>query len=156
MTLLNDTEPPTRRFLAGTQTRPQVLTCTSRSLERERERLGTRLLPILTSSEFTTFYSVLLCVDGASDTPSSAVTKQTYFPSLLYFHEEIMHTLNVTPTIPKTEPDRRDLMIKEVEKASNWSFDKNANVNLSLVDRITFSISYYGDKIIRFLRIDKL
>ena len=32
--------------LAGTQTRSQVPTCTSRSLERERERLGTRLIQL--------------------------------------------------------------------------------------------------------------
>ena len=35
-----------------------------------------------------------------------------------------MQTLNVKPTVPKTEPDRRDLMMREIEKASGWSVDK--------------------------------
>ena len=51
------------------------------------------------------------------------MTKQTYLPSLLYFHEEIMRAMNVPPSVPKTRPDRRDLMIKEVEKAANWGGD---------------------------------
>lgn len=94
---------------------------------------------------------------GPSDTDSSAVTKQTYFPSLLYFHEEIMHALNVPSSIPKTKPDRRDLMMKEVEKAANWGMDKSlANIKIGWVDRIYLSINHYTDKIVRFLRIDKL
>ena len=102
------------------------------------------------------FYLLFFCVDGAFDTPSSAVTKQTYLPSLLYFHEEIMHALNVTPTIPKTEPDRRDLMMKEIAKATNWDVDKSAVDKRSLIDKMYFSFTYYAYKIRQFLRIDKL
>lgn len=94
--------------------------------------------------------------DGDFDTPSSAVTKQTYLPSLLYFHEEIMHALNVTPTIPKKEPDRRDLMMKEIEKAANWDVEKKADGKRSLMDKMYFSFTYYTYKIRQFLRIDKL
>ena len=67
-----------------------------------------------------------------------------------------MHALKVPPTIPKTEPDRRDLMMKEVEKAANWHLDTTANAKLSLIDKIYFSVSNYADRLIRFLRIDKL
>ena len=96
-------------------------------------------------------------VEGLFDTPSSAVSKQTYFPSLLYFHEEIMHAMNVPPSVPKTKPDRRDLMLKEVENAAGWGMDKRlANVKLSWVDRVYFSVNHYADKIVRFLRLDKL
>lgn len=104
--------------------------------------------------------TLLLCfyvfVEGEFDTPASAVTKHTYVPSLLYFHEEIMHALKVTPTIPKREPDRRDLMMKEIEKAANWEVDKSTNMELGLMDKIYFSFSHYATKIGRFLRIDKL
>lgn len=111
---------------------------------------------------FQTFWKLsFLCfiafVDGPSDTPSSAVSKQTYFPSLLYFHEEIMHTMNVPPSVPKTKPDRRDLMLKEVEKSANWGVDKSlANVKIGWIDRMYFSVNHYADKIMRFLRLDKL
>lgn len=96
--------------------------------------------------------------DGPLDTPSAAVTKQTYLPSLLYFHEEIMRAMNVPPSVPKTRPDRRDLMIKEVEKAANWGGDDKslAHVNIGWMDRIYFSMNHYADKIVKFLRIDKL
>lgn len=67
-----------------------------------------------------------------------------------------MHALKVPPTILKTEPDRRDLMMKEVQKAANWDLDKTANIKLGLMDRIYFSVSNYADRLIRFLRIDKL
>ena len=104
---------------------------------------------------FVSFSSFL---DGPLDTPSSAVTKQTYLPSLLYFHEEIMCAMNVPPSVPKTRPDRRDLMIKEVEKAANWGGDDKslAHVNIGWMDRIYFSMNHYADKIVKFLRIDKL
>ena len=95
-------------------------------------------------------------VDGDFDTPSSAVTKQTYLPSLLYFHEEIMHALNVTPTVPKKEPDRRDLMMKEIEKAANWDVAKKTDGERSLMDKMYFTFTYYSYKIKQFLRIDKL
>lgn len=67
-----------------------------------------------------------------------------------------MHALNVTPTIPKTEPDRRDLMMKEIEKAANWDVDKSASDEFGLMDKIHVSFSYYAYKIRQFLRIDKL
>ena len=67
-----------------------------------------------------------------------------------------MQALKVTPTIPKTEPDRRDLMIKEIEKAANWDLEKTAKVELGFMDRLYFSFSYYASKIVQFLRIDKL
>ena len=104
---------------------------------------------------FASFTSFL---DGPLDTPSAAVTKQTYLPSLLYFHEEIMCAMNVPPSVPKTRPDRRDLMIKEVEKAANWSGDDKslAHVNIGWMDRVYFSMNHYADKIVKFLRIDKL
>ena len=47
-------------------------------------------------------------------------------------------------------------MMKEVEKAANWHLDATANAKLSLIDKIYFSVSNYADRLIRFLRIDKL
>ncbi|XP_068693845.1 large ribosomal subunit protein uL24m-like [Montipora foliosa] len=94
---------------------------------------------------------------GSFDTPAASVTKQTYFPSLLYFHEEIMLAMNVPPSIPKTKPERRDLMLKEVEKFAGWGVDKSlANVKMNWMDRIYLSVSDYVDRVVRFLRIDKL
>ena len=67
-----------------------------------------------------------------------------------------MHSLNVTPTIPKKEPDRRDLMMKEIEKAADWNVGKKSDGEHSLMDKIYFSFTYYTYKIRQFLRIDKL
>lgn len=68
-----------------------------------------------------------------------------------------MHAMNVPPSVPKTKPDRRDLMLKEVENAAGWGMNKRlANVKLSWVDRVYFSVNHYADKIVRFLRLDKL
>jgi len=67
-----------------------------------------------------------------------------------------MHSLNVTPTIPKKEPDRRDLMMKEIEKAVDWIVDKKTDGERTLMDKIYFSFTYYTFKIRQFLRIDKL
>ena len=123
----------------------------------EQCRLSPKPFEGLNKLIFTSFCCVFIfCVDGDFDTPSSAVTKHTYVPSLLYFHEEIMHALKVTPTIPKTEPDRRDLMMKEIEKAANWEVDQSAHVELGWMDRVYFSVSHYTDRIVRFLRLDKL
>ena len=98
-----------------------------------------------------------LILVGSFDTPAASVTKQTYFPSLLYFHEEIMLAMNVPPSIPKTKPERRDLMLKEVEKFAGWGVDKSlANVKMNWMDRIYLSVSNYVDRVVRFLRIDKL
>ena len=105
---------------------------------------------------FMVLFIYCFFVDGDFDTPSSAVTKQTYLPSLLYFHEEIMHALNVTPTVPKKEPDRRDLMMKEIEKAANWDVAKKTDGERSLMDKMYFTFTYYSYKIKQFLRIDKL
>lgn len=94
---------------------------------------------------------------GPFDTPAAAVTKQTYFPSLLYFHEEVMLAMNVSASIPKTKPERRDLMLKEVETFAGWGSDKSvANIKLGWMDRIYLFATHYTDKIVRFLRIDKL
>ena len=69
-----------------------------------------------------------------------------------------MCAMNVPPSVPKTRPDRRDLMIKEVEKTVNWGGDDKslANVNIGWMDRMYFSMNHYADKIVKFLRIDKL
>ena len=68
-----------------------------------------------------------------------------------------MHAMNVPASIPKTKADRRDLMIKEVEKSAGWRTDKSlANVQIGWIDRMYFSINHYADKIVRFLRIDRL
>ena len=49
-------------------------------------------------------------------------------------------------------------MIKEVEKAANWGGDDKslAHVNIGWMDRVYFSMNHYADKIVKFLRIDKL
>ena len=68
-----------------------------------------------------------------------------------------MHAMNVPASIPKTKADRRDLMIKEVEKSAGWGTDKSlANVQIGWIDKMYFSINHYADKIVRFLRIDRL
>lgn len=75
--------------------------------------------------------------DGDYDTVPSAVNSVTYVPSLLHFHEEIMSTLNIKPTIPKMEPDRRDIIMNEIEKASNWDIQKSdiGDTKLGMYDR---------------------
>ena len=54
--------------------------------------------------------------DGEHDTIAKDVSKKTYLPSMLLFHEEIMQTMNVKPTIPKTEPDPRDIIMQNIAK----------------------------------------
>ena len=39
-------------------------------------------------------------------------------PSLLHFHEEIMLLHGIKPSVPKTKPSLRDLIIKELEEKS--------------------------------------
>ena len=67
-----------------------------------------------------------------------------------------MHILKVPPSVSKTKPDRRDLMMKEIEKAANWSIDKTVDSKLSLVDRLVISMYQYRDKVKTLLRLDKL
>eukprot|EP00795_Rhopilema_esculentum_P006418 gene6418-11859_t len=50
------------------------------------------------------------------DTKPEDASKDTYIPSLLLFHEEIMKTHNVQPTIPKTEAEPRDLIMENIRK----------------------------------------
>eukprot|EP00794_Sanderia_malayensis_P009586 gene9586-10573_t len=54
--------------------------------------------------------------DGEFDTLVSDASKETFVPSMLLFHEEIMKTMDVKPTIPKTEPDVRDVIMAEIKK----------------------------------------
>lgn len=67
-----------------------------------------------------------------------------------------MYVLKVFFIILKIELDRRDLMMKEVEKVVNWYLDIIVNVEFSFIDKIYFLVSNYVDRFIRFLRIDKL
>jgi len=53
-------------------------------------------------------------VEGPADTPVDAVNRQTYIPSMLLFHEEIMLDMNIPMSIPKRGPERRDLIMAEV------------------------------------------
>ena len=69
------------------------------------------------------------------------MSKPTYVPSLLYFHEEILSLVGIKPTIAKTGPERRDLMMKEIENASGWSTDETAvdQTQLGLYDKVYLS-----------------
>ena len=53
--------------------------------------------------------------DGEFDTKSQDASQYTYVPSLLLFHEEIMKTHNIPPTIPKTEKDSRDIIMEKIK-----------------------------------------
>jgi len=52
--------------------------------------------------------------EGPLDTKSDVVQEYTYMPSLLLFHEEIMKEMDIPMSIPKTTPERRDLIMKEI------------------------------------------
>ena len=79
--------------------------------------------------------------DGDFDTSADVVSRATYIPSLLYFHEEILCLLGIKPTVPKHGPVRRDLMMKEIEKASGWTADTGPvdQIQLGLYDKIYLS-----------------
>jgi len=53
--------------------------------------------------------------EGDQDTVADVVTQYTYVPSMLLFHEEIMREHGVKMSMPKTEPDRRDLIFQELK-----------------------------------------
>jgi len=54
--------------------------------------------------------------EGEFDTKQDVVEEYTYVPSLLHFHEEIMKEMNIPMSIPKTQLERRDLIMKEIEE----------------------------------------
>jgi len=54
--------------------------------------------------------------DGEFDTKAQDASQYTYVPSLLLFHEEIMKTYNVPPTIPKVERDSRDVIMDQIKQ----------------------------------------
>lgn len=65
--------------------------------------------------------------------------------------------MNVFSLILKIKFERRDLMLKEVEKFVGWGVDKFlVNVKMNWMDRIYFLVSDYVDRVVRFFRIDKL
>lgn len=80
--------------------------------------------------------------DGDYDTSSDAVAKATYVPSLLYFHEEILCSLKLMTTVRKTGAERRDHMMREIEKACDWTPQKQSDleqIQLGLYDRVYLS-----------------
>ncbi|XP_002162965.1 large ribosomal subunit protein uL24m [Hydra vulgaris] len=54
--------------------------------------------------------------EGDLDTRAEVVQQYTYVPSLLFFHEEIMKEMNIPMSVKKTELERRDLIMKELEE----------------------------------------
>ena len=54
--------------------------------------------------------------EGEFDTKGDIIQEYTYMPSLLLFHEEIMMEMNIPMSVPKTQPERRDLIMKEIEE----------------------------------------
>ena len=54
--------------------------------------------------------------EGELDTRADIVQQYTYVPSLLFFHEEIIKEMNIPMSVKKTELERRDLIMKEIEE----------------------------------------
>lgn len=80
-----------------------------------------------------------------------AASSVTYLPSLLHFHEEIMKTLDIKPTVPKTELDRRDIIMQEIEKACDWNIQKKdiEGTKLGIYDRIVLSFMHFKNRFSR-------
>lgn len=96
----------------------------------EKVRVSTRTGRIIgkapwTRSDFKTRDAIQ---DGSYDTPAADAQKTTYTPSLLQFHEEIMLSLNVKPTVVKTELDKRDLIFKHLEQEAKQDSEQLAVV----------------------------
>jgi len=54
--------------------------------------------------------------EGDQDTKANIMSVQTYIPSLLFFHEEIMLEYGIPMSVPKTKPERRDLIFEELRR----------------------------------------
>jgi hypothetical protein len=60
-----------------------------------------------------------------------------------------MQSLNLKPTIPKTELDRRDLMMKDIESACQWSVDRTdlKDNQLGLYDKAVLFMMSFKERI---------
>lgn len=52
---------------------------------------------------------------GPGDTKEDIATSHTHIPSMLLFHEEIMLEMGIPMSVEKRAPERRDLVMKEIE-----------------------------------------
>jgi len=89
-------------------------------------------------------------VDGENDTSADVVTAQTYIPSLLLFHEEVMKEMNIPMSVKKQGLERRDLIMQEIEEEemflreeeeAEWEDDEDDDVEgvtkkESLLDKV--------------------
>lgn len=62
------------------------------------------------------FVDITKATEGDLDTRANVMSVETYIPSLLFFHEEIMMEYGIPMSMPKTEPERRDLIFEELRK----------------------------------------
>jgi len=70
--------------------------------------------------------------DGSYDTTEVEVKHNTYVPSLLYFHEEILLSMNKKPTIPKKKPEKRDLIFQHIKSEMQTDFALPADQQLDI------------------------
>jgi len=56
--------------------------------------------------------------EGERDTKADVMQQHTYVPTLLRFHEEVMLECGISPTVPKTSPDRRDFIMQELRRSA--------------------------------------
>ena len=85
--------------------------------------------------------------DGPQDTVATSATRSTYLPSLLYFHEEIMLLHGIKPSVPKTKPSRRDLILKELQEKQPPTELKEYIPEPGLFMRIYLGLQVLGSKL---------
>ncbi len=100
-------------------------------------------------------YLNLLLVEENDTLPAEA-SKETYIPSVLLFHEEIMKIMNVKPTIPKTEKDARDIIMEEIKKdALSQKSSTAAVTELSEKPPLYMTMTFYARNLVENLKFWK-
>jgi hypothetical protein len=88
-----------------------------------------------------------LSADGPQDTVAASATRSTYLPSLLHFHEEIMLLHNIKPSVPKSKPSLRDLIIKELQEKHPQTELKEYTPEPGLFMKIYLGLQGLGSKL---------
>jgi len=88
--------------------------------------------------------------EGDLDTKNDVVQQYTYMPSLLLFHEEIMLERNIPMSIPKTQPERRDLIMRELEEDMNKEIEEESNQAAEVAKLETTKSTFFLDQVKQF------
>jgi len=71
---------------------------------------------------------------GPLDTKEDVASAHTHIPSMLLFHEEIMLEMGIPMSVPKGGPERRDMVMKEIEEDEMTRRDDELGLEAVLED----------------------